>query len=98
MLLPVTLTYAAGAATLGASAGLRALAAAKRSLRSRIVASCLQFSGGVTGAVLAGGVGAAWGQAIAGVMATYVFWRFLLGALEDQAGLTPGRVPDTVPS
>ena len=98
MLLPVTLTYAAGAATLGASAGLRALAAAKRSLRSRIVASCLQFSGGVAGAVLAGGVGAAWGQAIAGVMATYVFWRFLLGALEDQAGLTPGRVPDTVPS
>lgn len=98
VLLPVTLTYAAGASTVGAAAGLRALAAAKESLRSRIVTSGLQFTGGVSGAFLAGGLGAAWGQAIAGTLATYVFWRVLLGALRDPERVSIARVPDTIAS
>lgn len=86
VLIPVTLAYAAGAAILGASTGLRALAAAKRSLSSRVVASGLQVSGGIAGAALGGGPGAAWGLALAGGLSVVVFWRFLLGAF---AGPTP---------
>jgi O-antigen/teichoic acid export membrane protein len=98
VLLPVTLTYAAGAAILGASAGLRALAAAKRSLHSRIVASTIQFTGGVGGAAIGGGVGAAWGQAMAGALAVLAFWRFLLGALSEHASRDLAEASETLAS
>jgi O-antigen/teichoic acid export membrane protein len=84
VLVPVTLAYAAGAAIIGASTGLRALAAAKRSLRSRLLASMLQVSGGLLGAVLGGGVGAAWGLALAGAVSVLVFWRSLLAGIAEQ--------------
>src|SRR2546430_383339 len=57
VLVPVTPVYASGAVILGATTGLRALAAAGRSLRARLVVSVAQVGGAVTGAA-PGGVGA----------------------------------------
>jgi hypothetical protein len=84
VLIPVTLAYAESAAIMGASTGLRALAAAGRSLRSRLVASILQVSAGLAGAALAGGPGAAWGLAAAGGVSVAVFWRSLLRGLAEK--------------
>lgn len=95
VLIPITLAYAAGAAILGASTGLRALAAAKRSLGSRIVTSSLQIGGATAGAMIGAGFGAAWGLAIAGALSAVVFWRFLLGALAA-APPPPPRVAEIV--
>jgi O-antigen/teichoic acid export membrane protein len=97
VLVPVTLAYAAGAAIIGASTGLRAFAAAKRSLRSRLVASVLQVSGGLAGAVLAGGVGAAWGLATAGAMSVLIFWRSLLGCFGEHEPRAAAQAAGTAP-
>jgi O-antigen/teichoic acid export membrane protein len=96
VLLPVTLAYAGGAAIVGASTGLRALAAAKRSLRSRLVASSLQLSGGIAGAALGGGVAAAWGLAVAGALAVVVFWRSLLGGFAERVPREAPAIIETV--
>lgn len=96
VLLPVTLAFAAGAAIVGASTGLRALAAAKRSLRSRLVASTLQVSGGIAGAALGGGTGAAWGLALAGALAVVVFWRSLLGGFAERVPRSAAAAVETV--
>jgi O-antigen/teichoic acid export membrane protein len=94
VLVPVTLTYAASAAIMGASTGLRALAAASRSLRSRLVASILQVSAGLAGAALGGGLGAAWGLAAAGGVSVAVFWRSLLRGLAERARRLDAEPPD----
>jgi O-antigen/teichoic acid export membrane protein len=91
VLVPVTLVYASGAVILGATTGLRALAAARRSLRARLVVSVAQVGGAVAGAVAGGMVAAAWGLGLAGALGAAVFWRELLGAVRD-ARATAGQV------
>lgn len=66
----------------GATVGLRALAAARRSLRARIVTAPLLIAGPVSGVVIAGAPGAAWGGAITSLASGFVWWFEFLAGLD----------------
>lgn len=68
-------------------AGLRALAAARASLRTRLLASPLVLSGVVVGALVADAQGAAVGLAVTNWLTTGLWWRALRSAA---AGTGPG--------
>ncbi|MFD4480018.1 hypothetical protein ACFWPU_28445 [Streptomyces sp. NPDC058471] len=84
LIVPVTLGVAGAGLGTGAAAGLRALAAARRSLRSQLFASACYVAGGLGGAVLAGTVGSAWGVATATVCGSAVWWLQLRSALRER--------------
>jgi len=80
LILPTTVFTAAFGLQIGAWAGLRALAAASRSLFTQAVGSVLSTVGVLAGAAAAGAIGAAWGIAAAGVLgAAFWWWQFRLG-------------------
>jgi O-antigen/teichoic acid export membrane protein len=80
LILPTAVFMAAFGIQMGAWAGLRALAAASKSLLSQAVGSVLSIVGVLSGAAAAGATGAAWGIAAAGVLgATFWWWQFRLG-------------------
>jgi hypothetical protein len=62
-----------------ATVGLRAMAAAKRSLRSRLVTGVLAVAGGTAGAATSGAIGAATGLAL-GLWIGGIQWWHQLGA------------------
>jgi O-antigen/teichoic acid export membrane protein len=74
LLVPATLAVVNASFSVGASAGLRALAAARRSLRAQLVGAAAYFVGGITGAALGGAVGSAWGIAAATFVGAVVWW------------------------
>lgn len=74
LIVPVTLSVAGAGLGTGAAAGLRALAAARRSLRCQLFASACYVAGGLGGAVAGGTVGSAWGAAAASVCGSVVWW------------------------
>ncbi|MFI1016772.1 hypothetical protein [Streptomyces sp. NPDC020965] len=84
LIVPVTLGVAGAGLGTGAAAGLRALAAARRSLRCQLIASACYVSGGLGGAVAAGTVGSAWGVAAATVCGSAVWWLQLRSALRER--------------
>ena len=79
----ITLTVAAASFTTAATAGLRAMGLARRSLRAQLTGSAAYAIGGATGAVVAGALGASWGVTAAQVLAALVWWRQLRLALSD---------------
>ncbi|MFK0289781.1 hypothetical protein ACIQU6_04710 [Streptomyces sp. NPDC090442] len=81
LVVPVTLGVAGAGLGTGAAAGLRALAAARRSLRCQLLASTCYVIGGLGGAAAAGTVGSAWGVAAATVCGSAVWWLHLRSAL-----------------
>ncbi|WP_432192856.1 hypothetical protein [Streptomyces sp. bgisy027] len=83
LVVPVTLGVAGAGLGTGAAAGLRALAAARRSLRCQLFASACYVAGGLGGAALAGTVGSAWGVATATLAASAVWWLQLRSALRE---------------
>jgi O-antigen/teichoic acid export membrane protein len=83
LIAPVTLGVAGAGLGTGAAAGLRALGAARRSLRSQLFASACYVVGGLGGAVWAGTVGSAWGVAAATVCGSAVWWLQLRSALRE---------------
>ncbi|MFB7715061.1 hypothetical protein [Streptomyces sp. NPDC056105] len=83
LILPAVLGVAGAGLGTGAAAGLRALAAARRSLRSQLFASACYVSGGLGGAVVAGTVGSAWGVAVATLCGSAVWWLQLRTALRE---------------
>ena len=86
LILPTTLAFAGIGFMNGAAAGLRALAAARRSLRATLVGACAYLTGGVGGAVVGGAAGSAWGIAAATATSAVVWWwqfRAGLGDLHD---------------
>ncbi|WCE00034.1 hypothetical protein PGH47_31935 [Streptomyces sp. HUAS 31] len=83
LIVPVTLGVAGAGLGTGAAAGLRALAAARRSLRCQLFASACYAAGGLGGAALAGTVGSAWGVATATLAASAVWWLQLRSALRE---------------
>ncbi|WP_404828839.1 MATE family efflux transporter [Streptomyces dioscori] len=85
LIVPATLGVAGAGLGSGAAAGLRALAAARRSLRCQLFASACYVGGGLGGAALAGTVGSAWGVAAATVCASAVWWLQLRSALRERA-------------
>jgi hypothetical protein len=74
LLLPLTIAVAAYAGSLGAMVGLRAMAAARRSLRARSIVAAFTLVAGVTGALLAEARGVAWGFVVAGCLELFVWW------------------------
>ncbi|MEU2562348.1 hypothetical protein ABZ626_23870 [Streptomyces longispororuber] len=83
LVVPVTLGVAGAGLGTGAAAGLRALGAARRSLRSQLIASACYVGGGLGGAALAGTAGSAWGVAAATVCGSAVWWLHLRSALRE---------------
>ncbi|CAL9672866.1 MULTISPECIES: hypothetical protein [unclassified Streptomyces] len=84
LIVPVTLSVAGAGLGTGAAAGLRALAAARRSLRCQLFASACYVAGGLGGAVAGGTVGSAWGAAAASVCGSAVWWLQLRAALRER--------------
>ena len=68
----------------GATVGLRALAAARRSLRARVVTAPLLIVGPVAGVAIAGAPGAAWGGAITSLAGGVVWWLEFVRGLDDR--------------
>ncbi len=84
LIVPITLGVAGAGLGTGAAAGLRALGAARRSLRCQLFASACYVGGGLGGAAAAGTVGSAWGVAAATVSASAVWWLQLRSALRER--------------
>jgi len=83
-LLPaITLTVAAASFTTAATAGLRAMGVARRSLRAQLTGSTAYAICGAAGAVLGGALGASWGVTAAQTFAALVWWHQLRSALAD---------------
>ena len=94
LIAPVTLSVAGAGLGTGAAAGLRALGAARRSLRSQLFASACYVGGGLGGAAVAGTVGSAWGVAAATVSGSAVWWLHLRSALRERHHELPSRSED----
>jgi hypothetical protein len=84
LIVPATLGVAGAGLGTGAAAGLRALGAARRSLRSQLFASACYVGGGLGGAAVAGTSGSAWGVAAATVCSSAVWWLQLRTALRER--------------
>jgi hypothetical protein len=69
----------------GATAGLRSLGAAKRSLKARLMCVPLVIIGGVGGAAIAGVRGAATGLALSSFIEAFIWWWQLRHGLRDHA-------------
>ncbi|MFD7817128.1 hypothetical protein ACFV6E_30020 [Streptomyces sp. NPDC059785] len=83
LIVPITLGVAGAGLGTGAAAGLRALAAAQRSLRCQLFASACYAGGGLGGAALAGTSGSAWGVAAATLSSSALWWLHLRSALRE---------------
>lgn len=84
VLLPATVLSMAAGAQGGALVGLRALAAAPRSLRARIVSSLTLSTGAIFGVITGGAVAGAWGMAIGLAVGSVYWWSQFLRAAEDR--------------
>ena len=85
VVLPMALVLAGTGVVNGAQTGLRALAAANRSLRARLVSAVLAPIAGVSGALLGGAPLAAWGLAVVGMISAMIWWwQFSLGLREHE--------------
>lgn len=83
LVVPATLGVAGAGLGTGAAAGLRALGAARRSLRAQLFASACYAAGGLGGAAAGGAVGSAWGVAAATLGSSAVWWLQLRSALRE---------------
>jgi O-antigen/teichoic acid export membrane protein len=83
VLVPMIIFNVAGAASVGASSGLRVLAAAKQSLQARGFTSILELSLALSGAAVGGAVGAAWGGATAFLAGLGLWWWYFRKAIAD---------------
>jgi O-antigen/teichoic acid export membrane protein len=90
LILPTTLAMAGVSLSNGAAAGLRALGAARRSMRSQLITAVLYVTGGIWGAAVAGALGSAWGVAAATLLGSAVWWVQLHAGLR---GRMPARLP-----
>jgi O-antigen/teichoic acid export membrane protein len=93
LILPVSLSVTAAGAVAGAAAGLRALGAARRSLRVQLIASAGYLGFGLIGAALGGAVGMSWGSTTAMWLGAGLWWLQLRAALRDH---TPDPEPELV--
>jgi O-antigen/teichoic acid export membrane protein/capsular polysaccharide biosynthesis protein len=83
LVLPVTLGVMGACLTVGATAGLHALGAARRSLRAMAVASLIYLSCGLLGALQGGALGTAQGVALATWIGAVLWWRQLRVAMRE---------------
>jgi O-antigen/teichoic acid export membrane protein len=81
LIVPTTAVVMGGSLSDGALAGLRALGAARRSLRTQLLTAAAYLTGGVVGAALNGAYGSAWGVAVAMFFGAAIAWWQLLAGL-----------------
>jgi O-antigen/teichoic acid export membrane protein len=97
VVLPTTLGLAGATCIAGASAGLRAMGASKRSLRTQVTASVAYVAAALVGAFEGGAVGAVWGSSMAIWAGAILWWWQLHRALRESdlvpegQGLWPSR-------
>jgi len=84
LVLPMALSVVGGCISAGATAGLRALGVAKRSLRAELFASGTLVVCSLLGAYLGGVRGAIWGGVFSSNLAAIVWWRQLTIAARDR--------------
>jgi hypothetical protein len=84
----------------GPAAGLRALGAARRSLRAKLIGAAFWAACGLAGAAAGGAAGSVWGVAAAIYFAVVVTWWQLRAAMGERTGPTRKTPLDmeTVPS
>jgi O-antigen/teichoic acid export membrane protein len=88
LLLPLSIGAVGFGLSFGAWAGLRSLAAAKRSLRARWIDSIATMLLGLSGAAIGGALGAAWGFAAAGfILIANAWWQFSRALSEYEANV-----------
>jgi O-antigen/teichoic acid export membrane protein len=93
LILPITLSVSCAGVCTAAATGLRALGAARFSLRAQLFQSTGYAGGGLAGAAIAGARGASWGTAIMMAVGATV-WIFQLRAgLRECDALRPERLP-----
>jgi hypothetical protein len=88
LIVPTTLAVMGGGLMDGPTAGLRALGAARRSLRAKLISAAAYVSCGLAGAALGGAAGSVWGVAAAIYFAVGVLWWQLLAAMGERTGPT----------
>jgi O-antigen/teichoic acid export membrane protein len=93
---PLVIAYAGVSGGLGAAIGLRVLADARTSLRSRVVDATAQTTGGVGGAWVGGAFGAASGLAIGSWIGAAVAWLSYRSSLR-RAIATDAQPPTPAP-
>jgi O-antigen/teichoic acid export membrane protein len=85
LIVPATLGVMGASVCTGAAAGLRALGAARRSMRSQLVASAAYVTFGLVGAAMGGALGSAWGVAAATWFGATVWWAQLHAGLREHS-------------
>jgi O-antigen/teichoic acid export membrane protein len=88
LIVPTTLVVMAGSFTDGAMAGLRALGAARRSLRAQTLSAIAYVAGGLMGAAVDGALGSAWGVVAATAFGATMAWWQLRAGLRDRTTAT----------
>jgi O-antigen/teichoic acid export membrane protein len=88
LVIPYAISVMGSCFTDGANAGLHALGAAKRSLRSMIGSSSIYLGFGIAGAYADGAVGIVWGAAAATWLGAALWWRQLHTALHEAGHLS----------
>jgi O-antigen/teichoic acid export membrane protein len=83
LILPTTLAFVFISISNGAAAGVRALAAARRSLRAQLLFASAFVIGGLGGALAGGAEGSAWGVVMATVIGAAVWWWQLRAGLRE---------------
>jgi hypothetical protein len=92
----MVLSMMGATAVAGAMAGLRALGAAKRSMRVNLIATATYVFLGVTGALVHGVYGSVEGTALATWIAAVLYWRQLrIGLREYSASLEDQAAPNS---
>lgn len=96
LILPATLSVMNASFSTGAAAGLRALGAARRSLRAQLLTAVAYVTGGLAGAAVAGALGSSWGVALATLVGAAVWWWQLRAGLRE-FDAAPGPAVSSAP-
>ena len=83
LVVPITIQVIGACLSAGATAGLHALGAARRSLRAQVFASSAFVIGGVLGALAGGATGTLRGTAAASLLGAVLWWWQLHAALRE---------------
>lgn len=89
LIVPTTLIVVAGGMSDGATAGLRALGAARNSLRAQLISAVAYVVCGIAGAFIDGANGSAWGVALGVAIAASAAWYQLRLVLRSRPAPTP---------
>ena len=81
---PVGALIVIGCFEVAAAAGVRALAASRRSLTAQVSSSTLYLLAGAIGAELGGAKGSCWGVAAAAAVGVLVWWYHLRRAIAER--------------